>query len=119
VLVTHSNCRALNPGHPRCKTDEMIKRLAAGGGVMGITSFRSFVKNSDPTTIEDVLDHFDHVAGLVGVEHVGGGNDSELQPDDSMSPEERRRSSRVISPVTDFVKSSILTASIIPGAPST
>jgi len=91
VLVTHSNCRALNPGHPRCKTDEMIKRLAAGGGVMGITSFRSFVKNSDPTTIEDVLDHFDHVAGLVGVEHVGVGNDSELQPDDSMSPEERKK----------------------------
>jgi hypothetical protein len=26
VLITHSNCRALNPGHPRCKTDEMIKR---------------------------------------------------------------------------------------------
>lgn len=26
VLITHSNCRALVPGHPRCKTDEAIKR---------------------------------------------------------------------------------------------
>ena len=66
ILITHSNCRALNPGHPRCKTDEMIKHLAATGGVMGITSFRAFVKNSDPTTIADVIDHFDHVAKLVG-----------------------------------------------------
>jgi membrane dipeptidase len=91
VLVTHSNCRALNPNHPRCKTDEMIKRMAKTGGVMGITSFRSFVKNSEPTTIEDVLDHFDHVAHLVGVEYVGIGNDSGLEPDDSMSPEERKK----------------------------
>jgi len=91
VLITHSNCRALNPGHPRCKTDEMIKRMAATGGVMGITSFRSFVKNSDPTTIDHVIDHFDHVARLVGVEHVGVGNDSELQPDDSMSLEDRKK----------------------------
>ena len=66
ILITHSNCRALNPVHPRCKTDEMIKHLAATGGVMGITSFRAFVKNSDPTTIDDVIDHFDHVAKLVG-----------------------------------------------------
>lgn len=91
VLVTHSNCRALNPNHPRCKTDEMIKQMAKTGGVMGITSFRSFVKNSEPTTIEDVLDHFDHVARLVGVEYVGIGNDSGLEPDDSISLEERKK----------------------------
>jgi membrane dipeptidase len=91
VLVTHSNCRALNPNHPRCKTDEMIRRMAKTGGVMGITSFRSFVKNSDPTTIEDVLDHFDHVARLVGVEYVGIGNDSGIEPDDSISAEERKK----------------------------
>src|SRR6266481_360924 len=91
VLVTHSNCRALNPNHPRCKTDDLIRRLAKTGGVMGISSFRSFVKNSEPTTVEDVLDHFDHVARLAGVEYVGVGNDSVLQPDDSLSPEERKK----------------------------
>jgi membrane dipeptidase len=29
-----------------------------------------FVKAEEPTTIEHVLDHFDHVAKLVGVEHL-------------------------------------------------
>src|SRR6202008_416224 len=55
VLITHSNCRSLVNGHPRCKTDETIKKMAASGGVMGITAVRMFVKADEPTTIEDVL----------------------------------------------------------------
>jgi membrane dipeptidase len=47
--------------------------------------------SSDPTTINDVIDHFDHVARLVGVEHAGVGNDSELQPADSLSPDQRKQ----------------------------
>src|SRR5258707_1338340 len=70
ALITHSNCRALNP-HPRCKTDEAIRKMAAGGGVMGITGVRMFVSGAEPTTIENVLDHYDHVAKLAGVEHLG------------------------------------------------
>jgi membrane dipeptidase len=31
VLITHSNCRVLVPGHPRCKTDEAIKIMASKG----------------------------------------------------------------------------------------
>lgn len=78
VLVTHSNCRALVPGSARCKTDEVIKLLAARGGVMGVTMVRSFVHAGGPATIEDVLDHIDHVVRLVGVEHVGIGSDVDL-----------------------------------------
>ncbi len=78
VLITHANCRALNPRHPRCKPDELIRNMAARGGVMGITGIRGFVRNQEPTTIEDVLDHFDHVASLVGVEHLGIGSDNDL-----------------------------------------
>ena len=52
VLITHSNCRALVPGHPRCKTDEAIRKMAATGGVMGITGVRMFVRGEEPTTIE-------------------------------------------------------------------
>jgi membrane dipeptidase len=78
VLVTHSNCRALVPGSARCKTDEAIRLLAAKGGVMGITMVRNFVQESGSATIENVLDHIDHVAGLVGVEHVGIGSDVDL-----------------------------------------
>lgn len=79
VLITHSNVRALAGGHPRCKSDEAIKKMAGSGGVMGITGVRNFVRDREPTTIEHMLDHFDYVARLVGVEHVGIGSD--MDPD--------------------------------------
>ncbi len=87
VLITHSNCRALAPGHPRCKTDEAIRAMAANGGVMGITAVRNFVRNEEPTTIEHFVDHIDHVVELVGIEHVGIGTDSDLNGYDALPPE--------------------------------
>ncbi|MCC6860055.1 MAG: membrane dipeptidase [Bryobacterales bacterium] len=76
VLVTHSNCRTLVPPQPRCKYDDVIRATAAQGGVMGITAIRRFVRVDEPMTVEDVLDHFDYVARLVGVEHAGLGSDA-------------------------------------------
>jgi len=78
VLITHSNCRALVPGSARCKTDEAIQRVASKRGVIGITMVRYFVRSGGRTTIEDVLDHIDHVVQLAGVEHVGLGSDVDL-----------------------------------------
>jgi membrane dipeptidase len=77
VAITHSNCRALND-HPRLKSDEAIRKLAAKGGVMGITGVRMFVRDREPTTVEHMVDHIDHVVKLVGIEHVGIGTDSDL-----------------------------------------
>jgi membrane dipeptidase len=91
VLITHSNCRALVPGHPRVKTDEAIRAMAKSGGVMGITGVRMFVRAEEPTTIEHALDHFDHVAKLVGVEHVGVGSDMDLDGYDDMPAEINQR----------------------------
>lgn len=79
VLITHTNSRALVPGHPRCKTDEAIVAAAKSGGVIGITGVRNFVRDKEPTTIEHMLDHYDHVARLVGAEHLGVGSD--MDPD--------------------------------------
>jgi membrane dipeptidase len=76
VLITHSNCRAL-ADHPRCKSDTVIRAMAARGGVMGITAVPAFVSPRRPATVEDVLDHFDRVARLAGVEHVGLGTDAD------------------------------------------
>jgi membrane dipeptidase len=78
VLITHSNCRALVRGSRRCKTDEAIRRTAAKGGVIGVTMVRSFVRPGETATIEDFLDHIDHVVKLCGVEHVGLGSDVDL-----------------------------------------
>jgi membrane dipeptidase len=91
VLVTHSNCRALNPRQARCKTDEAIRMLGKTGGVMGITGVRYFVSGTEPTTIEDVLGHFDHVRALIGSEHLGVGSDIDLYGYDVLPPEVKRR----------------------------
>jgi membrane dipeptidase len=74
VLATHANCRALAPAAPRNRSDALIRRLAAGGGVMGITAVRAFVGGRSPD-LGDLLDHFDHVAKLVGPQHAGLGSD--------------------------------------------
>lgn len=78
VLITHSNCRALVPNSARCKTDEAIVKMAAKGGVMGVTMIRSFVRAQGAVTVENVLDHIDHVVKLAGIEHAGIGTDVDL-----------------------------------------
>lgn len=87
VLITHSNCRALVPNHPRLKTDEAIKKVGEADSVIGITGVRMFVKGDEPTTVEHVLDHFDHVRKLIGPEHLGIGSDIDLYGYDAMPPE--------------------------------
>ena len=81
VLITHSNCRAL-ADHPRCKSDAVIRAMAETGGVMGITAVAAFVSPRRPATLDDLLNHFDRVARLVGVEHVGVGSDLDIDARD-------------------------------------
>ena len=78
VLITHANCAALVPGHPRCKSDGILRALAAQGGVIGITAVRAFVRQPEAPTLDDLLDHFEHVARVAGVEHVGFGSDVDV-----------------------------------------
>lgn len=78
VLVTHSNCRALVPNSARCKPDVAIRKLAAKGGVFGVTMVRYFVRASGPATMDHVLDHIDHVVSIAGIEHAGLGTDVDL-----------------------------------------
>lgn len=44
IIASHSSCRALS-GHPRNMTDEMIKALAAKGGVIQINYLDSYIDN--------------------------------------------------------------------------
>ncbi len=87
IAITHSNCRSITP-HPRTKTDEAIRKLAARGGVMGITGVRNFVRDRDPTTVAHMVDHIDHVVKLAGIEHVGVGSDADLNGYDDMDPKQ-------------------------------
>ena len=58
---------------------------------MGITGVRNFVRASEPTTVEHMVDHIDHVAKLVGIEHVGIGSDADLDGYDDMPEGERKQ----------------------------
>ncbi len=89
VLITHSNSRVLAGGHPRCKPDEAFQKMARNGGVVGITGVRQFVRDKEPTDIEHMLDHFDHISKLVGVEYVGIGSDMDPDGYDGMTPENK------------------------------
>ncbi len=77
VVATHSCCRAL-ADHPRNMTDDMIRALAAAGGVMQINFYPVFLsadyEKSNPS-FGRIADHIDHVVELVGVDHVGLGSD--------------------------------------------
>ena len=83
VVATHSCCRAL-ADHPRNMTDDMIKALAAAGGVIQVNFYPVFLddtfKAEEMFTAERphykrIVDHIDHVVKLVGINHVGIGTD--------------------------------------------
>lgn len=97
VVATHSCCRAL-ADHPRNMTDDMIRSLAAAGGVIQINFYPCFLDSEFASIFDDsgveykgdrpsyklIADHIDHVAELVGVDHVGIGSDYdgiEVAPD--------------------------------------
>jgi len=117
VIASHSSARHFTPGFERNMSDEMIKALAAHGGVIMVNFGSSFVEenaykfsktrsdaykeylaaeNLEDTdalsdafrlkyadahgtfpfaNIENVLDHFEHITQLVGIDHVGIGSD--------------------------------------------
>jgi membrane dipeptidase len=97
VLFTHTACRSLIPDHPRAKTDEMIRKMAAKGGVMGLAFIRFFIRDREPVNIGHVIDHVDHVRKLVGIEHVGVGSDLDITGAAAALPFPRRP-----VPVFDF-----------------
>ncbi|NOX53790.1 MAG: peptidase M19 [Planctomycetes bacterium] len=83
VLASHHNCRALVPGD-RQLTDEQIKALAERGAVIGAALDCWMLKpgwqvgQSDPAdvSLEDVVDHIDHICQLLGTAaHCGIGSD--------------------------------------------
>ena len=85
IAFTHANCRSI-AHHPRAKTDEAIRALAAKGGVMGISGVRMFISPTDPTDVRTMADHIDHVVQLTSIDHVGIGSDADLYGYDAMEP---------------------------------
>jgi membrane dipeptidase len=73
VIASHSGARALCDHHRNLR-DDVIKAIAATGGVVGINAFPWFVDRKEPT-LDRFVDHICHVRDIVGIDHVGVGPD--------------------------------------------
>jgi membrane dipeptidase len=74
VIISHGNARAVCDSF-RNLGDDQIKAIAKNGGVIGLNGYPAFVAKKDKPTVDDLIDHADYIANLVGVEHVSVGID--------------------------------------------
>jgi membrane dipeptidase len=77
IFITHAGARALWD-IPRLKSDDALRAVAAGGGVVGMSAAPHTTISREHTThsILSVMDHFEYCAELVGIDHVAFGPDT-------------------------------------------
>jgi membrane dipeptidase len=73
VIASHSSARALRDHH-RNLSDEHLRGIAATGGVIGVNVLPTFIAERD-ATLDQVVDHIEHMLDVAGDEHVGLGPD--------------------------------------------
>jgi membrane dipeptidase len=76
VVFTHAHADAMTH-HPRSKSDDLIRAVADGGGMIGVTaaSALGFLTPGVQPTIDDFVRHVHYLVELVGDDHVGIGLD--------------------------------------------
>ncbi|MEU0567881.1 membrane dipeptidase [Nonomuraea sp. NPDC005983] len=74
VMATHSAARALRDHH-RNLTDDQLRAVAATGGVVCVNFFAPFLTDRADVSLDNLLDHIEHVADVAGIDHVGLGPD--------------------------------------------
>jgi membrane dipeptidase len=73
-IFSHSNPRALHD-HPRNITDDQIKACAQTGGIIGVNGVGHFMGERGDVSADAVVRQIDHIARLVGPQHVAFGLD--------------------------------------------
>ena len=78
VAISHSGCRAV-ADRPRSKPDDILKRMADKGGVIGIY-LMPFLSMSGQPSSDDLVKHIEHAINVCGEDHVGIGSDLSTTP---------------------------------------
>ena len=74
LVASHSSLKALRDHH-RNLSDEHAKGIAALNGVIGVPAAIPIFIDPEYPTIDRVVDHIEHLAETVGIDHVGIGAD--------------------------------------------
>jgi membrane dipeptidase len=77
IFITHAGARALWPTK-RMKPDEVIKKCAEKGGVIGIEAapHTTLTKEHPRHNLDGFMQHFEYCVELVGMDHVAFGPDT-------------------------------------------
>ncbi|HZP95259.1 MAG TPA: membrane dipeptidase [Candidatus Limnocylindria bacterium] len=77
VFVTHAGARALW-NTKRMKPDDILLACAQRGGVIGISAaaHTTLTERHPLHSLESVMEHFEYIARLVGIDHVAFGPDT-------------------------------------------
>lgn len=77
IVLSHIGARALWPSN-RMAPDDVLRACAEAGGVIGIEAapHTTLTEQHPHHDIESVMEHFEYMVDLVGVDHVGFGVDT-------------------------------------------
>lgn len=73
--VAYTHCCPMLKQHPRNKTDEQLRTIAAAGGFVGFASYTPFLPKGEESTLDDCIAAMNYLINLVGEESVGIGTD--------------------------------------------
>jgi membrane dipeptidase len=72
VLCSHTGSLTLNPEQTVCLPDELIRKIGDANGVVAVHFMSQIVKpGRHKATFAELMAQIDHIAGLIGPEHVG------------------------------------------------
>ena len=75
IAITHSFSSNLCQ-HDRGKSDQLARAIADKGGYFGVLIVPGFLQNRGlVTTLDDFVDHLEHIVDVIGIDHVGIGSD--------------------------------------------